>query len=471
MSDNLSNDPFEDIFRERFSNFEAEPANTAWENIYEKINTNQRIKIPFWCWPIAAMLAVGVFLLWPKNEENTKILPLEKAIINEKKEELGKGISYEAKMPLSQKVEKKPVIKLRTEKLSKRQIVTKEDIKQEAGQEINSQSAENQSINNSFARNEALIAKAENLSEKEQNKVVETKTVGLSKNEVTGTKVIEPLGIELGNPKNIESNVLITNELKRDEVKESILSNLKNRPYKNLVALQMPILSTQNIEIPVIKIDRIDKRKSRVEAFASIMPLFSYASIKPNTEDNLLVQNISLAGQLDQSRLGLIVQVGARWPITKKILIRTAFNYTQLNQKVNYQSSSINPVGYNTQIVDNQSINVSPVYQTNNLTSALDWQLVGFGLGIEYEVFTIGKTKHYLTLGRDINGKLIKDGLNRLNGFVNVSYRLAQNLSNGMALSIEPTLNYSLRGKTDQHGLLTLQPYGMGLKFSIAKTL
>jgi hypothetical protein len=74
-------------------------------------------------------------------------------------------------------------------------------------------------------------------------------------------------------------------------------------------------------------------------------------------------------------------------------------------------------------------------------------------------------------LGRDLNVILPSDGTKRLNGFVNLSYGINQKVGQGLVFTVEPTLNYSLRSQSDIHGLLNLQPYSMGLKFSLGIAL
>jgi hypothetical protein len=475
MRDNNGKDPFEEIFREKFNDFEFEPSKEAWAGIRAQIIDDNKYRFPFWYLPAAIVTGLMLTMLawqWLGSPTNTtttsKIITSQTP--NQKNSSDFAGKAKESTPPVSFDLIKKQNLELnrlksqsilmQTTKLdlqprvdkSERLYADKISVISERGV------VKNDPDGSPPLYSEVVVRPVLQESDLHKNTLEKSKK---SNEDIT---ISDKVVLELINPTDTQSE-------KVAQTPSLLTKNLAIKPIKSVVDILLPTIAIQPNATTVLAIDKAGQKDRKPTFYISVMPMYSYYSVKPYSYDNQLVKNVKLSNSLANSRLGLNFQLGAKWPISKKLSVRTAFNYTQLNENLNYQAQSINPISYNTQVVDNNSIAVTPVYQIKNLSSVTNWDMLGVGIDIQYQILQIKNTKHFISLGRDLNVILPSDGTKRLNGFVNLSYGINQKVGQGLVFTVEPTLNYSLRSQSDIHGLLNLQPYSMGLKFSLGIAL
>ena len=462
MKNNERKDPFEALFRERFNDFESSPSETAWQNISAAIKPEKQFRIPFWFWSAAILAGLILALLgWQNAKEDNNGIAIQQnqsQIKKESKQALGN-------IEIPNNIENKKAV-----------------VSQNLESNILKLSNDEKSNINTLP-----VKKLLNLSDKIASKTIDKlpKNSSLKLVEEEVIKFVENNGV-LNPPTKNDLSFVENSVAKAEKISPSIseqlstpanqplvsttvqVAMLKGKPFSSKTDMQMPAIVFENAVTPKVVIDKAGEFKRKPTIYISAMPMYNYYNVRPLTNDNQLVQNVKLN---NKDRLGLNFQLGARWPITQKLSVKTYFNYTRLNENLNYQAQSVDPISYKTQIVDNNSINVTPVYQVKNLSSATTWHMLGGGLEVQYQIFQVKNTKHFVSLSRDLNSILPADGTKGLNGFVNLSYGITQKIGGGLVLSIEPTLNYSLRSQSDQHGLLNLQPYSMGLKFGLGFAL
>ena len=67
---NENNDPFEDVFRDRFADFESEPDTQLWQKIEPKLPVDSTRKFPYW--QISAVVILLLAGLWIYREKDSK---------------------------------------------------------------------------------------------------------------------------------------------------------------------------------------------------------------------------------------------------------------------------------------------------------------------------------------------------------------------------------------------------------------
>ena len=467
MKNNEGKDPFEALFRERFNDFESNPSETAWQNISAAIKPEKQFRVPFWFWSAAILAGLILALLgWQNAKEDNNVIAIQQK---------QSQIKEESKQVFSNKEIPKNIA---TKKAVVLQSVDNQNIETNI---LKLTDAKNSNINSLTISKLPILN--DKIASKATDKSSKNSLLNLVENEVV--KSVENNGVlnpptkndlsfvenSVAKAENISPSISEQLSISENQLLASVsvqVAMLKCKPFSSKTDMQMPAIVFENAVTPKVVIDKAGEFKRKPMIYISATPMYNYYNVRPLTNDNQLIQSVKLN---NKDRLGLNFQLGARWLITQKLSVKTYFNYTRLNENLNYQAQSVDPISYNTQIVDNNSINVTPVYQVKNLSSATTWHMLGGGLEVQYQVFQIKNTKHFVGLSRDLNLILPADGTKGLNGFVNLSYGITQKIGEGLVLSVEPTLNYSLRSQSDQHGLLNLQPYSMGLKFGLGFAL
>jgi hypothetical protein len=71
---NNNNDPFEDVFRDRFADFESEPDTQLWQKIEPKLPVDSTRKFPYWqTSAVVILLLAGLWIYREKYSDNVVI--------------------------------------------------------------------------------------------------------------------------------------------------------------------------------------------------------------------------------------------------------------------------------------------------------------------------------------------------------------------------------------------------------------
>ena len=231
---------------------------------------------------------------------------------------------------------------------------------------------------------------------------------------------------------------------------------------KSLLSFATPLV--QNIEAN----QSWYKKSSLVkdwDMYTSFMPLYNYYTISPNQQDNEVVENIRPAANFSNQRSGWRFQMGGEFPISKRFKMRAGFSYLQMNHYVSYLTRSAVPETFEAKQVNNQTIEVTPVYKQYARLSDTQWHYAGLRSDILFKLNGKGVMAHYLSGG--VEGLMQLDQGGSPNVYINLAYGISYPLSQGISLRVEPTFNYGLKSRMDDNNYLSLHPYSAGLNFGL----
>ncbi len=231
---------------------------------------------------------------------------------------------------------------------------------------------------------------------------------------------------------------------------------------KSLLSFATPIV--QDIETD----QRWYKKPSLVkdwDMYTSFMPLYNYYTISPNQQDNEIVENIRPAAKFSNQRSGWRFQMGGEFSISKRFKMRAGFSYLQMNHYVSYLTRSAIPETFEAKQVNNQTIEVTPVYKQYTRLSDTQWHYAGLRSDVLFKLNGKGVMAHYLSGGVEGLMQLDQGGLP--NVYINLAYGISYPLSQGISLRVEPTFNYGLKSRMDDNNYLSLHPYSAGLNFGL----
>jgi len=212
--------------------------------------------------------------------------------------------------------------------------------------------------------------------------------------------------------------------------------------------------------------------QKRPVVFVGIMPLYSYQQIAPIITDAVWVKNIRSQQALSSHRVGLRLQAGIEWPLSKRMSVRTSLIYNQLNQQVSYTTPSEKPDSIRVERVDDKTVRLTPYYSDTQVTRQTNWHYMGIGSDLVWQLGKLGAWRHSVSAGASV-GTYLAQGASQttqpLSGFVQAAYGIERPLTPSVWLRIAPTVQYGLSTISDSDGLFHIRPYTYGLTISLRK--
>lgn len=239
------------------------------------------------------------------------------------------------------------------------------------------------------------------------------------------------------------------------------INYLKNRALSSAQNVWLLPL-VEKVATPPTPIQPVRRGVSNV--YLSIMPLYTYFSIRAQNTQNRYVENIKTAGSLSSQRIGWLLQSGFEKPLSERIYWRIGLSLAQQSRQLSYhlRTSDIDSVSVSR--LDTQSVTLTPVYRREFVRSNQPWHFAGVRTSMMYLLHR-GSTEHFLVFGGEAGAKI--SGKASFNAFLNVGYGLSQPLGDGITLRVEPTLNYALTSHIDEAQHLKLRPYTVGINFGL----
>lgn len=233
--------------------------------------------------------------------------------------------------------------------------------------------------------------------------------------------------------------------------------------------LKKPLLSFATPLVKDIETDQSWYKKPSLrkewEMYTSLMPLYNYYTISPNQQDNEVVESIRSAAKFSNQRSGWRFQMGGEFSISKRFKMRAGFSYLQMNHYVSYLTRSAVPETFEAKQINNQTIEVTPVYKHYTRLSDAQWHYAGLRSDVLFKLNGKGVMAHYLSGG--VEGVMQLDQGGTPNVFINLAYGISYPLSQGISLRVEPTFNYGLKNRMDDNNYLSLHPYSAGMNFGL----
>lgn len=275
--------------------------------------------------------------------------------------------------------------------------------------------------------------------------------------------------------KQIVSNATTPNTTETTIISNPSLSNEAVTPLPVTVAfatskgLKKSLLSFATPLVQDIESDQSWYKKPSLvkdwDMYTSFMPLYNYYTISPNQQDNEVVENIRPAAKFSNQRSGWRFQMGGEFSISKRFKMRAGFSYLQMNHYVSYLTRSAVPEAFEAKQINNQTIEVTPVYKQYSRLSDTQWHYAGLRSDVLFKLNGKGVMAHYLSGG--VEGVMQLDQGGSPNVYINLAYGISYPLSQGISLRVEPTFNYGLKSRMDDNNYLSLHPYSAGLNFGL----
>ncbi|MEA5460188.1 hypothetical protein VB796_14115 [Arcicella sp. LKC2W] len=488
--------PEEDILKrflqDTFSDYEPEPSEQTWENIYTAIQPDKprwdggmkRFLIPV----VALLLLLSGVIIWEKkstekveNElvKNTKVTPFNSPVVGQRIEKyIEKNKSTENKnqiystktlivnsvTPYFEEDEILPIVQQQSEVLVIGEQVLEKTI-------VSTEKINTQPLLVSLDEKNALIVGENN---EIQNVAIEHKDVERENispiNHVKTKKTQIKIGrvlkeknvsnvyneeIKLGeeSAKNISENQIATNEATIEEVRYTKpLELLKN---KDIVFVKSDLITPQISENPLSK--EIKPIRRAIYLSVSITPLQTYRIL---TVNNRAIQNLQKNGLFDAERNGYAFEIGVTKPIGNTWNFRTNISYLKMRQWADYQVSTDELLVEN--IAANTNNRIEQVVQHRTESNTLE--MIGLKADVQKFLRISGRNRYFIATGT----QLMYDPANRqTNVFLNASAGFQHIINKNCFLTVEPTANYLLNNINNSKSLIQSNAYNLGLKIGL----
>jgi hypothetical protein len=445
-------DPFEDIFRNTFSDFESEPDALLWEKIEPQLPVPPTRKLPYWQFASVALvlLLAGLSLYVVSSMKNQQDIPsIEKAV---KQTNTLPQSAQENTIQTESKVIEDVATSKNNEVIKDSKSV--ENTTKESITELNKTIILTEKSTFKNPRQTANPAtekqKAQSLFSKNTQKFF-----GNGGNKTPNNHVFSSDDL-INNNEQVISNVnKETSEQKANEVSSQyFLSTLQSKeihPYLN--HFKSPKIRYRGPKPTVYY-----KEPKPVEFYASAMPLINYYTITPNGDDANYVHKIMVNDDAD--RLGVYAQAGLVFTLSDRLKLRTGLTFTKTNHSFNYQVRTDSLV---LQSGDNPSVDAS--FAEINKVYSQSANYLGTKVELQYTFLKGESLSHYINIG--IEGAYKLNGSQSVNGFVNIAYGITRQIGDNAFLFIEPTYSYSLNQQSDSNSLLLIKPNKIGFNIGV----
>ncbi len=495
---NDNNDPFEDVFRDRFTNFESEPDIQLWQKIEPKLPVDSMRKFPYWQ-TSAVVILLLLAGLWAYRERYSEDVITDSD--DSRKESLNPLLSAETTETHSQTTtgskdgqkQSKSVPDYRLTEVSPAQNIESKDLivndlEKNATNTANAQSEKKTNITNQSLLQSSVQTQTTAIDDKEALLIREKNNIGKSSifsnpnttievskasyNKITennfsknNAQALNLYSVNNSNEKqeiikeNSRSNLSVSNVFSYKEnasvLNKNFLTSLDSKSY----SLLRNYFKTPKIKFAVApKKDDYFKERKPMDLYVSVMPLLNYYTITPNGNDANYVHGIAVNN--DDDRLGFYTQAGVIFTLSDKFKLRTGLTFTKTNHSINYQIRTDSLI---VQSPDNKGVDVS--FEEKKATYSQVANYLGTKIEVQY-IFLEGEAlTHYVNVG--LEGAYRLNGVKQFNGFANFAYGVTRRIGDNAYLFVEPTFSYSLNQQSDNNSFLLVKPNKIGFNIGV----
>jgi hypothetical protein len=501
---NNNNDTFEDVFRDRFADFESEPDTQLWQKIEPKLPVDSTRKFPYWqTSAVVILLLAGLWIYREKYSDDVIIKSDDnetRAVSHGSRPSKGQ-LPYSITAPnnslIVNDLEKNTTKKLDIEKLpnsslqdnkvslvvNKNDKITNGSVEHKLISEGNTNTVK---IPNRFLRDDRgtslIIEKDEEITTMQDNKIKKSSiflnpniTIEVSKtsfNKTTDNNFLNNNNNTLNLFPDNDSNkkqALITENQSNNSIVSSVFSNkesvsILSKNFLTSLDSKSYSLLRNHFKIPRLRFvvapkkDDYFKERKPLEIYASVMPLLNYYTITPNGNDANFVHSIAVNN--DEDRLGFYTQAGLVFTLSDRFKLRTGLTFTKTNHSINYQIRTDSLI---VQPSDKQGVDVS--FEELKKTYSQSANYLGTKIEVQY-IFLEGEAlTHYLNVG--LEGAYRLNGGKQFNGFANFAYGVTRRIGDNAYLFVEPTFSYSLNQQSDNNSFLLVKPNKIGFNIGV----
>jgi hypothetical protein len=477
---NKENDPFEDVFKDRFADFESEPDTQLWQKIEPKLPVDSTRKFPYWQTSAVAMLLLAGLWIYREDYLGDVVTDSDdsqtKNIVKLGGNQIKNKMSSDSRLTESNPTQNTNGKDLIVNDLA---INTTKNVSIKSDDKMDIDKLPNRSLQDD---NEASVRRKEGkyITEIDENKksslfsnpntTIETSTTSFSK--TTDNNFSENNKNQLNlipvNNSNEKQEISIKNSSNNLSI-PSVFSNKENVSVlskNSLITLDSKNYSLlrNHFKTPKLKFviapkkDDYFKERKPLEMYASVMPLLNYYTITPNGNDANYVHSIAVNN--DEDRLGFYTQAGLVFTLSDRFKLRTGLTFTRTNHSINYQIRTDSLI---IQPSDRQGVDVSFEEKKANYSQVANY--LGTKIEVQY-IFLEGESlTHYLNVG--LEGAYRLNGVKQFNGFANFAYGVTRQIGDNAYLFVEPTFSYSLNQQSDNNSFLLVKPNKIGFNIGV----
>ena len=458
---NNENNPFEDVFRDRFTDFESEPDIQLWQKIEPHLPVNFTRRFPYWQ-TSAVVIILLLAGLWTYREKYSD------DVITRSNEFQANNLN--PLLSVSPHITKKslnsllPVFSQTTKKTNIRELFVKIQTTTSSSTYISpvrtiGTNGQTTAINNRIGKSSVFS---------NHDTTIKTSIASFNKTEENKFLNDNKLNLISVNNSNKNQEIITENSSNKlnvlrvfsDKEGVSVLSkkNLKfldSKPY-SLVSNRFKTLGIKFIIAP--KKDEYFKERKPREIYASVMPLLNYYTITPNGDDANFVHSIAVNN--DQDRLGFYSQAGLIFTLSDRFKLRTGLTFTRTNHSISYQIRTDSLI---IQPSDRQAVDVSFAELNKNYSQVANY--LGTKIEVQYIILHGEALSHYLNVG--LEGACRLNSVKEFNGFANFAYGVTRQIGDNAYLFVEPTFSYPLNQQSDNTAFLLIKPNKIGFNFGV----
>lgn len=464
MEEPMDDNSFEDFLKGRLQNYEEDPAENAWDNIFAAISQEDTIPpaankswfgnkwwllvaLVFWMIPEMIHQETPVF----SDEKIVTTQPIARANVGEKS--------------LSDKT-------TTVSKITKRNTSVKKN-EQKRGDE--------ESINKKDNRKDKKIGQGFYLG---NNKTKLSKKYTAAKPPIA---FIQSTNITNNMPKDISPQRTKKRRKGKKPLKTSISSNvikkviIKNdaQPKKRITHTTIATLKKGQLEYMTHKPTKtefvpiqpkaVQSERSRnlfVKLFVS--PTYNHRRLLTNKEDNVIIQEVESNGFFTRNNIGYSTGIMLESQLNKRWGITLGVTFTQLNDLVSYRYRNVLPDSLKVDFVAGDQVKVSPVFNIDTRSYQYQYQDIGVQMGFNYILYN-QSWKHQLYLGFAANQATktisrtdettITENSSRFQSMINVGYEVRIQLNQRLGFYAKPMFNYYLNTVNQANEAYQVKPF------------
>ena len=208
--------------------------------------------------------------------------------------------------------------------------------------------------------------------------------------------------------------------------------------------------------------------KPHWEWFGSVMPLFSYLNVRPTATDQTFVSQVQAPAALSTDRAGVRLQAGVQAWVSKRISVRLSLGFSQQNHRLSYLSTDNSVKSFLVEAVDNQKVKVTPILNKNENNWSSKRNYAGLTASGQYWFVKGKRVSHFVSMGGELFRLLNPEGTNaKISSILKVSYGFTKPISPHFSLNVEPTFSYGTTKQFDTAKLLEVRPYHYGFNVGL----
>ncbi len=443
-------DPFEEVFRNRFTDFESEPNTELWNKIEPQLPVDSTRTMPYW--QISTVIILMLLLGWGvyRNErpEETKT-----SLASTPTEDVS------TKQPSVSVVEKTSVQPVLTSALKQKTTIQNTKINNEV---VDKQIVSDDKTNNSpIEKRDFPTVYTKGNSTKIQNTAninVENNNVFITENiQKNHQEIVEESSFTQANIPNETPHFSSVSYQEKgvSEEKKNMVTALNSKQYHLLNSqFKTPKLN------PIIesKEDEYYKESQPIDVYMSVMPLMNYYTITPEGNEGNYVHNIVINNDAD--RLGFYTQAGAIFTLSDRFKLRAGLTFTKTNHSIDYRIRTDSLI---VQSPNNKGVDVSFAELDKTYSQVANY--LGTKVEVQYILFKSEPLTHYVNVG--LEGAYRLNGNQQFNGFANIAYGVTRQIGKNAYLFVEPTFSYSLNQQSDKNSFLLVKPNKIGFNIGV----